>query len=110
MAKQVKWTQELRKIMYDRLVREFGDHSQWGMSEYPKGKKTQYDRAVKEIASCLECITGQSFAPSAVEQQVAWGFTKQRTKRPCAIRGHSFIASTRHNDGSEFGGRGFDDV
>jgi hypothetical protein len=35
----LKWTQDLRKVMYARLVMEFGNYDQWGKVSFPDRRK-----------------------------------------------------------------------
>ncbi len=78
--REPKWTHELRRIMFERLVREFGSYDTWGKSEYPSGRKKRYAEVLDELRNCFECLTGKSFATDAIEQQIAFGFTKQQSR------------------------------
>src|SRR5262245_42634500 len=73
---RIKWTQELRKIMYARLVMEFGSYDGWGHSRSPSDT-ARYREVLKEIARYFSNLTGNSFAPTAVDQQINWACTKQ---------------------------------
>jgi len=74
-----KWTQDLRKIMYARIVMEFGSYDDWNKSSYPDGHRERYDAVLKELAEYFKLLTGEDFEATAVEQQVKWGYTKQES-------------------------------
>ncbi len=75
----IKWTQELRRILYARLVMEFGPHETWLLKNYPKGQKERYGEVLKELAAYFTQLTGDRFEASAVDQQVAWATTRQES-------------------------------
>jgi len=75
-AGQIKWTQELRKVLYARLVMEFGSYDTWGNSRSPSDV-TRYKKVTEELAEYFTNLTGDSFAATAVRQQVDWACTKQ---------------------------------
>jgi hypothetical protein len=78
MAKsQVKWTQELRKIVYARITMEFGAYHTWGGGRQPKGQGSRYEKVLKELASYLSSLSGKTIEFTAVDQQIAWAVTKQ---------------------------------
>lgn len=79
MAKQIKWTQELRRILYARLVMEFGPHASWVLKNYPKGQRKRYDLVLEELARYFSELTGSKFEATAVDQQIAWATTKQES-------------------------------
>jgi hypothetical protein len=81
----LKWTQDLRKVMYSRLVMEFGSHDEWGKASYPEGRKDRYHEVLKELAAYFARLTGDEFAWTAEQQQVDWGRTRQEEIRD----GHS---------------------
>jgi len=73
---RIKWTQELRKIMYARLVMEFGSYDTWGNSRSPSDT-ARFKVVLRELATYFSDLTGESFEPTAVDQQVNWACTKQ---------------------------------
>lgn len=77
--RNVKWTQELRRILYARLVMEFGAHASWELKNYPKGQKRRYEFVLQELAKYFTELTGNQFEATAVDQQVAWATTKQES-------------------------------
>jgi hypothetical protein len=78
MAKnQVKWTQELRKIVYARVTMEFGPYQTWDGGRAPKGQKARYEAVLKELAGYLSALSDKSIEYTAIEQQIAWAVTKQ---------------------------------
>ena len=80
MAKRnIKWTQEMRRVLYARLVMEFGAHATWEVRNYPKGKRKRYDVVLEELARYFSTQSGSTFHGSALDQQVAWATTKQES-------------------------------
>ncbi len=75
----MKWTQDIRRIVYARLVMEFGPYSEWKLKQRPEQDEARYDAVVEELARYLKSITGEDFAASAVKAQVNWGCTEQAT-------------------------------
>lgn len=75
--KNQKWTQELRTILYSRLVCEFGPYDSWGKVAYPDGKKDRFEEVLKELAAYFTRLTGKRFEWTAVWQQMKWGTTRQ---------------------------------
>lgn len=76
-GREVKWTQELRSILYRRITAEFGPYREWGMADYPSNRKSEYEQALRDIAHFISAMTGDQFESTAVQQQVRWGFSKQ---------------------------------
>ncbi len=75
--KNLKWTQEMRRILYARLVMEFGPHSSWELKNYPKGKRQRYLAVLEELAGYLSTLSGKAIEGTAIDQQVAWAVTRQ---------------------------------
>jgi hypothetical protein len=82
----LKWTQDLRKILYARLTMEFGSHDEWGKMSFPDGRKARYHEVLKELAEYFSRLTGDTFAWTAVQQQVDWGRTRQEEIRDNYLR------------------------
>jgi hypothetical protein len=78
-SSNVKWTQELRKIVYARITMEFGAYQSWGASRTPKGQTKRFDDVLKELADYLSVLSGKSIGPGAIHQQIAWAVTNQNT-------------------------------
>jgi hypothetical protein len=80
MAKSnVKWDQEMRKVVYARITMEFGQYRSWGGSWAPKGKRKRYEQVLRELADYLSALSGKSIANTAIEQQIKWAVTTQDT-------------------------------
>jgi hypothetical protein len=77
MARSPKWTQELRKIVYARITMEFGPHHQRNGKTVPEGKGERYREVLVELTKYLSILTGETFGPRAIEQQVNWAVTTQ---------------------------------
>ncbi len=76
-GREQKWTQDLRTIMFARIVMEFGPYDQWGMTDYPQGKKARYEAVLQELADYFSLVTGRVFEATAVRQQINFGRTRQ---------------------------------
>lgn len=80
-----KWTSPIRQIVYSRITMEFGPFKTWN-GETPHNK-ARYEEVLKELATYLSELTGQTFKYTAVKQQIAWAVTKQTTiKNPSLMR------------------------
>jgi hypothetical protein len=77
MAKDTKWTKELRSLLYERLLQEFGPYTARDRKLYPPQQKAQYEVALRELANFVSSLSGESFTAMAVKQQVRWGITHQ---------------------------------
>ena len=80
MAAQV-WTQEMRKVMYARLLQEFGPHSRLKGSRRPTDKKKQFEKALAELSALFSQQAGRTIMPDAVENQIDWGIPIQKEMR-----------------------------
>lgn len=72
-----KWTQDMRTIMFRRLVQQFGPYETWGRRTYPSNHKDEYRRTLHEIAGFFSALTGETLRASAVELQIKYGYTPQ---------------------------------
>lgn len=74
----MKWNNQLRTLMYKRLLEKYGPYSKWETKGYPKkGKYKDYQDFCKEIADGLSLLTGKNFTSGGVENQIAWSSTNQ---------------------------------
>ena len=84
-----KWNQDIRRIVYKRLLEEFGPCSEWKKRVNPTGDKRDWIRVCSEIARGLTNLTGKNFLGtnkdpkkqwegSAVEAQVMWGIQEKQ--------------------------------
>jgi hypothetical protein len=80
MPRQI-WTQEMREILYSRLLQDFGPYAEWDGTRRPHGKKTQFDRMLGDLAKKFSRMAGQTITARAVEHQIAWGLTTQSEMR-----------------------------
>jgi len=71
MKRDVKWTHELRKLVFSRLASELGkDYRSQGL--FREETKRREKEIVAEMARHLTQVTGKSFATGAVQNQVEW--------------------------------------
>ncbi len=77
MAKQL-WTQDMRKILYARLHKEFGPHSGWAGGSSPPGMPKRFKTVREELADQFSKMAGQEITPGAVKNQIEWGITVQK--------------------------------
>jgi len=83
----MKWTQEMRRKLYSRLVQDFGPYNVWGAKIEPKDKKVQFDKVLAELAIQFSKEAGHFILASAVRAQVNWATTSQmEMKDPSRIR------------------------
>lgn len=73
----IKWTPDLRRRLYERLVDEFGSHSDWGGAYEPLRQKDRFAETLEQLAAEFTTATGKSFKGSAVRQQVNFAVTPQ---------------------------------
>ena len=85
-SSNLKWTQDLRQVMYARLVMEFGSHETWGKASFPDERKERYREVLRELAAYFSILTGDEFAWTAVQRQVDWGRTRQEAIRDGHLR------------------------
>jgi hypothetical protein len=74
----IKWTPEIRKQLYTRLVAEFGPHTRWNGAYEPLSKKSRFAEVLEELAAEFTVATGKSFKATAVRQQVNFAVTPQK--------------------------------
>jgi hypothetical protein len=77
MSNTPKWTQELRNLVYRRLKQQFGPYAKWKRKYHPPATDKEYEAALREIANFISGLTGESFAWTAVKQQVHWAIGTQ---------------------------------
>jgi hypothetical protein len=91
-----KWNQDIRRIVYKRLLDEFGPCETWQSRLNPTGNKEDWKKICNDIANGLTNITGKNFLGtnkdpkkqwdgSAVEAQIMWGI--QETQNSCVNTG-----------------------
>ena len=83
----MKWTQEMRRKLYSRLVKDFGPYNVWGAKIEPKDKQVQIDKVLAELAIQFSKEAGHLVLASAVQEQINWATTSQlEMKDPSRIR------------------------
>ena len=83
----MKWTQEMRRKLYSRLVKDFGPYNVWGAKIEPKDKQVQFEKVLAELAIQFSKEAGHFILASAVQEQINWATTSQmEMKDPSRIR------------------------
>lgn len=75
----MKWTQNIRRIVYQRLLDEFGPCSEWHNRSNPTGNKQEYIAFLEQIANGLASINDDSCTRGAVENQIMWGIQESQS-------------------------------
>ena len=82
MKRKQKWTHGLRVKLYELLMVYHGKYKYWGKVTTP-GKnnlrESKYPQTLKKIAEHFSETEGVEFSPLAVQQQVNFAITKQKT-------------------------------
>ena len=78
MGRKVKWTHELRCLVYRSITTRFGQHNKWGTKFHPDGKRSEYGQTLKIIADFLTTLTGARYLPSEIQQQINWAISEQK--------------------------------
>lgn len=78
----MKWSQELRVILYRRLLEKYGPHKTWESRNYPRaGEHAEFRAFMEEIADSLRKITGTNFKDGGPIMQFAHAITTQPEAR-----------------------------
>jgi len=93
-----KWTQDIRRVVYKRLMKEFGPCSEWKSRTNPTGDSKKWWKILNDIAIGLTSLTGHKFTSnefkkngerqeigSAVASQIQWGI--QKIQQSCVNTG-----------------------
>lgn len=80
----MKWNQDIRRIIYKRLLEKFGPCSVWKHRLNPTGDKKVWEEFCGEMARGITELTGRNFIGkewdgSAVEAQIAWGIQEKQS-------------------------------
>lgn len=74
----MKWNQELRVLMYKRLLEKYGPHEDWDKRKYPQeGQHEEFISFMKEIADSFRKITGTDFKDGGPIMQFEHAVTTQ---------------------------------
>lgn len=76
-ASGMRWTHELRKLVFARITMQFGPYHTWGARWFPSGHQVAYRQVLREIAAYLRTQTRSQVTADAVDQQVRFGCTPQ---------------------------------
>jgi hypothetical protein len=74
---KMKWTQEMRRNLYARLVKDFGPYNVWGAKIEPKDKKDEFAKVLAELAIQFSKEAGHFILASVVQAQINWATTSQ---------------------------------
>jgi len=75
------WTQNRRQELYSRLMTEIGSHHLWDAKIKPVSKRPQFDKLLTTLAHEFCQETGETFAESAIQQQINFATTTERILR-----------------------------
>jgi len=80
----MKWNQDIRRIVYKRLLEEFGPCSEWKSKQNPTGDKKVWKEFCSKVARGLTEFTGNNFIGkkwdgAAIEAQIAWGIQEKQS-------------------------------
>ena len=76
----MKWDQSIRRIVYEKIKKEFGHCSTWKSRTNPTGDKDDFDFILHDISIALEILTGEKFEETAIKAQIAWGLQKKQSE------------------------------
>ena len=83
----MKWNQELRTMMYRRLLEKYGPHEKWETRQCPKkGEGPEFRSFLEEIADSLRKLTGTDFKDGGPGMQFEWAVTAQASIK----EGHAY--------------------
>ncbi len=83
----MKWTQEMRRRLYSRLVKDFGPYNVWGAKIEPKDKKDEFYKVLADLAAQFSNEAGHFVLASVVHAQINWATGSQKEmKDPSRIR------------------------
>src|SRR5579871_4226015 len=74
---KLRWTQDRRMIVFERITKEFGPYSKWGHSRHPAGKLPEYKKVLSELSAQFS-KDGNPNLWKAVRQQIEWGCMRAR--------------------------------
>jgi len=74
----MKWTQEMRRKLYSRLVKDFGPYDVGEAKIKPKDKQVQFHNVLAELAMQFSKEAGHFILASAVQAQINWATTSQK--------------------------------
>ena len=87
----MKWNQELRVILYKRLLEKYGPHETWETRKCPeKGKCQEFWAFMEEVADSLRKLTGTDFKDGGPIMQFEHAITTQ-PKSESTGRSHIII-------------------
>jgi len=75
----MEWNFDLRKMIFNRVLNEFGPYRDWVGPNTPSGKGSSVElkSVFEDLAEAFSKLTGRGCSAGAVEQQFEWGKTKQ---------------------------------
>jgi len=77
MAK-IKWTPDIRNILYTELVERFGPYNKWKKIKSPgTDKKAEYEEFKAKFAEMVTFLSNDETTAEAVQLQIDWAITKQ---------------------------------
>src|SRR2546430_119082 len=77
MARNVKWTRELRAFLYKRVMDSLGLRAEWSGSFSSFGGVAQIQSLCTQLANEFSARTRNTFTSDAVSNQLHWALTRQ---------------------------------
>jgi hypothetical protein len=71
------WTHDMRTMMYQRLLKQFGPYHEWAGSTRARGHAKGWDCTLYYLAKALSEIARVPITPRAVSCQLRWATTPQ---------------------------------
>jgi hypothetical protein len=77
MTTQRKWSQEMRRFLYQTLTEQFGPYRAWQGHSLPVGAGARFQEVLALLRQALSAQSGHALGPRAVELQLRWALTTQ---------------------------------
>ena len=69
-----KWTNDIRKYVFQSIYNKFGAVNTWAGGSYPKDKKHDFDKLLKDLSVELNKKFNIKVAPTAISNQININF------------------------------------
>jgi len=74
----MKWTQEMRRSLYSRLVKDFGPYNVWAAKIEPKDKRDEFYKVLAELTMQFSKEAGHLILADVVQTQINWATSSQK--------------------------------
>jgi hypothetical protein len=73
-----KWTNDMRVIVFKAMKNTFGEYNgDWSL--HPNGMRDKYFELIDNLITTLKVVSGYEFTREAIEMQIRFGTTSQRS-------------------------------